>query len=811
MLLAALVFICGQPLADAPGMPGNEQASITDNPLLAATDASPGGRLAHCLAALGASGRAPIPLLTYGLQAGLGCGGLAWVRYTDVCLHVLNALLVWAMLYVLLRPPSEPTRRGTGRMMIAYALALLWAMHPALVPIYTADANRAPLLATLLALLSLLACMSAAAGGRQRHVVLALLVLALATLCAPLMLWVVPVALIDWRARGMRRVLRSAHIYLVAIVCMAGALVLLDDLWGNLRSNVPWEATWLAVRCALMPLRVAPAYPITAPVPLWQIGTTLAALGVSVMIAVLTLRHSATRLIGIGITWFWLLLLPVLWIDTPDDTLLTNRDSYLPLIGLFIAVAGLADLWLTHGPRRRWIIPGMVALALALGLVPGNRGLCEASRTAVNRANRLVEVRPHDAAAWEMLTLAYQRAAVSDTFESRRLDTKTLLERACNAQDRTVDIVAANPDAFGDSGARAAFYRRAAFRYGLYGRPQRALACAEQAVAIDQDNPASWTSLAHARRGVGQWSEALIAYEWLERNTAPDAAYRGARLAEHGNLLLRQLGRAADAIPRLREARDDPRITGAARRTLLIDLALAEIRGGSGGEGERIIHEVLARGDGGVEAAFVLGEYHLRSHKWPEAEQVYAAIIVTDPVNYRALRGLHEALAHQGRYDEATRVWADAYRASGEDRVFWSFLVWSAACAGDSGAAYSVTTLLAEEPDNPLACYAQGLLLLRDGKLREAFVTARKARDGRPIPQEDAARRAAGTLERLTDQGQLPAEALVLSAAIWLDAGVPARAERLLARYLATPGDAEGEALVAELRRELDAQSTPAP
>ncbi|MGA2967379.1 MAG: tetratricopeptide repeat protein [Terriglobales bacterium] len=118
-----------------------------------------------------------------------------------------------------------------------------------------------------------------------------------------------------------------------------------------------WKMVW--------PARLAPLYPHSATLRVWQVTlSSLILVGVTVLVVVLRRK----RYLPVG--WFWFLgtLVPVIGLVQVGDAALADRYAYVPLIGIFVMIAwGLDDLAEAKKVRTFWlVIPALCALT-ALG------------------------------------------------------------------------------------------------------------------------------------------------------------------------------------------------------------------------------------------------------------------------------------------------------------------------------------------------------------------------------------------------------------------------------------------------------------
>jgi tetratricopeptide (TPR) repeat protein len=824
VLLLALVYVCGQPALDAPWIQGDEHRFIVNNPdVTGAGRAEPrlvrwAGIFTHYHDDL----YQPIPVLTYAIEWDLwGEQRVFFMRQTDVILHALNALLLWGVLRKLLQVFGR-VGESPAIMVLTWALALLWALHPIQVSAYAADMGRTHLLSAGLALLSLRCQIAAFERRRPAWTAGALVLLTLAMMAKPVVGWVALVFLLAWHYRGWRAAWLSPAVWLTGVLGVIFAAVTLlatrqadmltefDELLFGDRVSRSLHATWLYATNLLWPAWLSTWYP-PDPRSVWShptVWTGLLVVLISLAALVWSLRQPGRRGYTFGLTWFWVLLLPVIGVIGARVAAGNDRYVYQPLMGLLLIVGLLAVRWARRpfaaAPLpRRLHMASVVLIVLALAAVPLNRHLCATARSTIARAERTVSLYPAHPRATEVLAVSAEFAATHDTVERRVHGQAALMQQARAALDRAVALADEHPRFFTSPADRAALHRRLSHRYLLHDVADAALEQALRAHALEPESHASWTTLAQALRRAGRFAEAGAAYAEAEAHLPDDHRFLAQRCTEHADLLLHRLAAPTEAIPRYRRALADPRIDDETRRVATLGLALAEIRGGLGATGHELLQQILAEVPDSVPALLALGEYHLRSHHWPAAEHAFLSVLVQQPLHRQALRSLHEALVQQGRDSDATLLWLSAYERAPADRMIRGFLAWSAASEGHADAAATAESILAVDPGNPLVNYALALLALRAGDVPQAAARCHAAADGEPLPEEPADRRAALAFTRLVEAGQLPHDTHVVIALIWARGNDRARAAAALAAYRAAPGGAAADALAADVATRL--------
>ncbi|HXY33217.1 MAG TPA: hypothetical protein VEI07_03255, partial [Planctomycetaceae bacterium] len=310
---------------------------------------------------------------------------------TNVLLHVANVLLVFIVF----------TRMTQSAAKSAF-VAALFAIHPLHVESVAWVTERKDVLCTFFGLLSLWAYVSYAREPRRSRYVAAFGFLALSLLakqtfvtlpCVFLLLDYWPLnrlGLLPARAGGnatqdgvdsapasmtnLRGPLREK----IPFFALAGAFSLIAVIAqskGGIRSleavpfraralNAIWAYGWYAWK-ALVPLDLAIFYPHPLeqlrPVDVLVPTTFLVA---ATAVAIVNLRRRPYLIVG----WLWYLgtLFPLIGLIQIGKQRVADRYAYLPLLGLYLAVAWLIPSLLPSTRLRRWLLP--VAAVGAVGV-----------------------------------------------------------------------------------------------------------------------------------------------------------------------------------------------------------------------------------------------------------------------------------------------------------------------------------------------------------------------------------------------------------------------------------------------------------
>jgi hypothetical protein len=443
----------------------------------------------------------PLTWLSLMLDVSLFGPGPAGPHATNVALHAMNALLLFAALHSLLGAPWT----------CAFAAAL-FAVHPLNTASVAHVAERKGLLAAAFGLLAIRAWAGFAQRGGAPRALAAALCLALGLMCKPVLV-TLPALILVLDFWPLRRVGRGApeasrvslgrilveKLPLFALAALASAATLVaqrDEIEAAAGIPLALRVANAAVACvsylamAIWPSGIAllhphPYLPGSAGLPGWQVaGAALLLLALSALAVRGAARHPAAL---VGWLWFLILLAPVIGLVQVGAHGLAERYFYLPGIGLFLAVscAGAAAV-ARLAARTRWARPAAAALALAALAALATRAWLETRywRDSVPLFERSLEVEP------AATNLHYNLAAVL-------ADRGQLEEAALHFEE----FLRVQPD-----------HARAQHSLGLVrdwqGRPEQAIAQYQRAVELDPAAAMARRSLVRAHNDLGVALEA---------------------------------------------------------------------------------------------------------------------------------------------------------------------------------------------------------------------------------------------------------------------------------------------------------------
>jgi protein O-mannosyl-transferase len=329
----------------------------------------------------------PLTWLSHALDCQLFGLNPAGHHYTNVLLHAMNVLLLFAVL-----------QRATGMVWRSLMVAALFALHPINVESVAWIAERKNLLSMLFFLLTLVAYRWYAIQPRISAYSVVALLFACGLMSKPQVV-TLPFVLLLWDYWPLRRTpsakpgdlwpttipiktwawLILEKVPLFALSAASAFITMRAQIAGHAVSTLVKYPAALRVENAIVsyaryvqkafwPVALAPVYPHPAGnLNSWQVLVSLFFLLTATSLAV-ALRQRRYFLVG----WLWFLgtLVPMIGLVQVGSQAMADRYAYLTLLGLFLLICwGAADL------AAQWRLPsaalagastlGLIALALA--------------------------------------------------------------------------------------------------------------------------------------------------------------------------------------------------------------------------------------------------------------------------------------------------------------------------------------------------------------------------------------------------------------------------------------------------------------
>jgi tetratricopeptide (TPR) repeat protein len=442
--------------------------------------------------------------------------------------HLLNTLLLFQLF-----------RTSTGATGRSAVVAAFFGVHPLHVESVAWVAERKDVLSAFFGLLAALAYVRAARRPGPVHLWPTAVLFALALLAKP-MLVTLPLLLLlldAWplgrlgdpaAGKAVTRQVLAARIReklpLLALSAASAVLTLMAQAEGGavaalaavpLPARIENAVVSLAayLRDAAFPVGLAWFYPhpalVLGGVPVLHLD---AALLVFAALAFLAARQARVRpWLAFGLAWYAVSLLPVLGLVQVGDQARADRYTYLPLVGIFVAVVwGAAEL--LERVRLRPAGPALGVLA-SLGCMALAVPQAATWRDSLSLQGRALAVTERNARAWQGLCDA--RASTGDPAgaleacrEALRIEPRLVeawygLGVAAGLLGRHEEAAAHFREAIRRRPGYAEAWYNLGTAYGTLGRHADAIPCFREALRLRPDDPRAWFNLGVASLATG--------------------------------------------------------------------------------------------------------------------------------------------------------------------------------------------------------------------------------------------------------------------------------------------------------------------
>jgi protein O-mannosyl-transferase len=599
---------------------------------------------------LGALGGRPLVSLSFAVNYAIGGLDVRGYHAVNLLLHVLSTLLLWRVAARSLASPALGGRYGGEG--TAFAIALLWGVHPLLSEAIVYLVQRTELMMGAFYLLTLYCSLRAWTDARpQAWQAGAVAACALGMACKePMVSAPIMVVLHDlaFRARPVRDVLRErgrfylalAGSWLVLAVIVAGGAQVKGAL-GGLGKMSSFDYLRIQARAIVHYLRVALwPYPLTIAYD-WGVPGFLAALPFGLMVLALigasvwAVRAGRPWLGFLG-AWFFLILAPTSSVLPLHTEPIAERRMYLPLaavVALVVTLARLLLLRLVPEGRLRLAGPAVTAAAaLALGAMTFVRVLDY--RTVLSIWEDALRKAPRSTTVRNNLGNAY-------AFSGN-------LDKALEQYEESIRLNPNHPLAYYNIGFTRVYQNRHA----------EAVAPLREAIRIRPNDADSQYILGRALAHSGRPAESLAHYEIALEIKPRDGEIR----RDYASALL-AVGRLPDAAHHFQETlKVRPQDQGAHSRlgNALANMGQLDLAVASYEEALRLSPQD-ARTRNNLASAFV------RLGRIPEALEHLRRAIADDPRYGLAHYNLANILTKDGHVTEGTREYLETIRLAGSD------------------------------------------------------------------------------------------------------------------------------------------------
>lgn len=432
------------------------------------------------MTAIQAANWSPVTSLSHITDVTLFGTGPAGPHVMNVLIHCANAVLLFLALLSL-----------TGRRWPSWIVAALFAVHPMHVESVAWIAERKDLLSSFFFFLTLLAYARFVRIGGGAAYALALLVYALGLMSKP-MIVTLPCVLLLLDLWPLKRDVRWGRLIAekVPFLLMSIAISVITYRVQRTSGAMSIDVFPLGLRIenavyaygrylwkTIWPTNLAVFYPYFGLLPRTQIpiAGVLASLAVLILLTVLSLllwKSNRAALVG----WFWFLgmLVPVIGLVQVGSQSMADRYSYLPHVGLFIAV-----IWAGDAIVRRWHCParavGAATACVIVALAFRTSGQLATWKSTETLFTHALAVTSHNHVAHNNLAMLYMQDG------SRHGDVREHLDAA----------IAINP-------AKAEPYHNRGLLLMDEGRPGEAKVWFERAIELDPQYAVAYASLGSA-------------------------------------------------------------------------------------------------------------------------------------------------------------------------------------------------------------------------------------------------------------------------------------------------------------------------
>ncbi len=707
----------------------------------------------------------PLPLLSFSAEFAVAnvfglfeesVAGGAWLFHlTNILLHALNAVLVYAVIVRLHEradgnAPHAKQDAGTALSMdggnaaraVATVAALLFAVHPLQTEVVAWTNGRMMLMSTLFTLLSLWWFAAFLDKPTARSVVLTIVFVLLSAISKvriglPLLLVIV--------AFARRSKLGWRFIALWVVCSLVTGIFVLVNVWATAGASLFSEAAehlqgprmvrvLLALGCyfqhVVWPVGLASYYP-TPPLVQWSDAGTWRAVAVVVpSLLILAWACRRSRAAWLGVLWFFVTIASTLPFVPARNILAADRYMYLPIIGLLWLIAALS--WEVY---RRWMARlswsrAVPVLAAAL-IVPTCFGIswyvADFYSTPIKKTTRIATLFSDTPRVWERL--GWTLYGKGDYTEAIKCANKELRYDAPNVQSGAYQLLGMSE------------LRR--------GNGETALKLLHKSLEVNPGNNLGLYRLATAYDDLGRNAEAVTYFEDAVE-AAPLHNPRIIRLA----MVYRRLGRPADARAMYEKAltnnpydvaatmglaeldiQEGTRESYRSAERLLIDLlgwmpentdALTNLGVvhrvlGHTSEAVEAYIGVLERNPNHVTAALNLAQIYYSTGDIGRAFPFFERVAASGPESLQQAIDVHDFFVAQGIVDRCVSLWERflaRFPGSADGR---SFLSWSCALADDLQRARTEAKALVDgRSESPLPTATLAYLDLVEGRYTDA-------------------------------------------------------------------------------------------
>lgn len=368
----------------------------------------------------------PLVNLTFALNYAAGALDPRGYHLTNLAIHLLAALVLFGLVRRTLLLPSVDERLRGHATNLAWAVALIWTLHPLQTEAVDYVTQRTESMMGLFYLLTMYCSVRALDGQATRWHVAAVLACATGMTCkesmvtAPVMVWLYDYVFLSSTAlRKIRRVrlyvgLATTWVLLAALMSSAPrATVGLEthvSSWTYLLNQAPILLTYL--RLTFWPRGFVLDYGNPLPLTIADVWLPLLVVSaLAVIVAVLIVRRSQIGFLG---AWCFITLSPTSSVVPIVTEVGAERRMYLALAGIVaLVVLSVYRAWTSRVSLRQPVVAAaaVAVVCVALAVATFQRNAEYQSMLSIMKTT--VERRPHPR-AYQLLANAYIQAGQRD-------------------------------------------------------------------------------------------------------------------------------------------------------------------------------------------------------------------------------------------------------------------------------------------------------------------------------------------------------------------------------------------------------------
>ena len=315
----------------------------------------------------------PITMLTYMVEYQFFQLNPVIYHYTSLFLHIINCLLVFALIYGL-----------SGKYLTSLFVALLFAIHPMRVESVAWVAEQKDLLSASFYFLSLLCYFRYLAKGDRKFYYLCALSLIFSLLSKPMAVSQPLILLLIYYLTkgipGKKALLGTLPFFAIAAIFGLITLIAQNVVASTGMDNfslstiqricTPFYGIIFYIVKSIIPVNLCAFYPFPSKLDenmnFMLIASPFLVIGIAS--AIYYFRNHSRKLV-FGSLFFFITILPVLQIIPVGNTIVAERYTYIPMLGIYFIFATLCGFLLKERFRENNTIKNLIVVGLGASFV----------------------------------------------------------------------------------------------------------------------------------------------------------------------------------------------------------------------------------------------------------------------------------------------------------------------------------------------------------------------------------------------------------------------------------------------------------